>query len=181
LLLRLLLLAALVGFVHAPRLSTIPPSNPNPAYNLYLPLAINVYPLVDIVVDGVVDYIGYPGTICMFGHVIGDTPTTVYSVTLAIDVTVYPYCGPELYEDCLPYSETHYAKPELEATLPDQINPFSYCLMYTKGYYSYSAVELASASLNPPNGRVSYPLTVTSLTKDGSEWDTIVYGTVKNN
>lgn len=177
---KLVTTVVLLGFILLSRSPKIPASNPNLEYKLYLPVSINLYPLVNVVKLGVVDWIGYPGYLCIYGYTSSIMSSAVYSVTLSVDVTNYPYCDP-ISDICPPpYSETHYLEPMLDATLPNQKNPFSYCLSYGKGGYRYGAVELTAASLIPPNGRVIYPLTVTSLIKEGSGWDTVVHGTVKN-
>lgn len=177
----LLIIAVLLGPIQAPHSYPNPPRNPDQEYNLYLPLAFNFNPhLVEVVKLGVYDYIGYPGEICLFGYTTGNSSTAVYSVTVAIEVFEYPYCPP-LDPPCPPPTTvTHYVEPMLRATLLDQKNPFYYCLMYGKNSYRYGDVVLASYSLNPPSGKVSYPLTVTSWTKQGTSWETTVSGIVRN-
>jgi hypothetical protein len=176
---RLLAMAVLLGFIQPLQPYQIPDSSSSSQYSLYLPLVVNLYPPpVDVVELGDVDWTGYPGYMCTYGYVTSIPSTAVYSITLAIDVKVHPYCiEPEV---CPPYSSTYYTEPELEATLPDQVNPYSFCLQYTKTYYSFGEVELAHASLTPPDNRVIYPLTITSVLKEGTEWETTVSGSVRN-
>lgn len=180
----LLIIAVLLGPIQAPHSYPNPPRNPYQEYNLYLPLVFNSYsislPLVEVVRLGVFDYIGYPGNICLFGYTTGNSPTAVYSVTVAIEVIESGYCPPEEPSCPPPTTVTHYVEPMLRATLLDQKNPFSYCLMYGKNSYQYGDVVLASYSHNPLSGKVSYPLTVTSWTKQGTSWETTVTGIVRN-
>jgi hypothetical protein len=180
----LIRMAVIVAFIPTSRQASNQTSAPTPAHNLYLPLSINAAPLVEVeryveVVElGTVDWIDYPGYMCMYGYTTALTPSAVYSPTLAIEVTHYPYCeGPE---GCPPGFSTHVVGSELYATLPGQKNPFSYCLLYAKNYYTFGEVALEAARLNPPDGRAAHPLTVTSLTKEGSGSDTTVSGTVRN-
>jgi len=174
---RLLVIAVMLGFIQSLHPYQIPASSSNSQHTLYLPLVFSPPPLVDVVELGTADWMGYPGEVCIFGYVTSNSPTAVYSVTLAVDVTVYPYC----YEDyCPPYSETVFTEPVLEATVPEQLNPFSYCLMYAKTYYSFVGVRLAHASTTPQGDRIIYPLTVTDYLKEGTKWETTVTGTVRN-
>jgi hypothetical protein len=73
----------------------------------------------------------------------------------------------------------------LDATLPDQKNPFYHCAHCTIGACEDKpkpdGVKLASASLIPPNGRVIYPLTVITWSRkvdeDGYDY---IQGEVRN-
>jgi hypothetical protein len=174
----LLAMALILGLFQAAHPDPIQASDPNPPGNFYLPLVVKSSP-VEVVTLGQVDWIGYPGSVCLYGYVTSLSTTSYYSVTLALEVRETPYCGIEP-EDCPSYMTTHYTQPKLAGTLPGQVNPFEYCLTYSKNYFSFSGVELADFSTAPADGRVSYPLTITSLVKDGTEWETTVTGTLRN-
>ena len=177
---RLFVMAVFFALVQSPQQYRIPNSHSNQQNSIYLPLVVNRYPpLVDIVKLGGFDYWGYPGTTCEYGYVTSNSPTAVYSVTLSIDVSTI-YCPPE--EDCYPpsYYETIFATPSLEATLPDQLNPFSYCTMYYRYTAIFGDVKLAHASLTPMGERVIYPLTVIDYLKEGTGTDTTLIGSVRN-
>jgi hypothetical protein len=174
----LLAIAVILGLVQSAHPDPIPASDPSSPDNFYLPLVVKSSP-IEVVSLGQVDWMGYPGYVCLYGYVTSLTTTSYYSVTLAMDVTEYPYCDIEP-EDCPPSSSTYFTQPELQGTLPGQVNPFEYCLMYAKNYFSINSVDLADFSPTPPDGRVVYPLTVTSQLKEGSEWETTVSGTLRN-
>jgi hypothetical protein len=174
----LLAIAVILGLIQSAHPDPIPASDLSSQDNFYLPLVVKSSP-IEVVSLGQVDWMGYPGYVCLYGYVTSLTATSYYSVTLAMDVTEYPYCGIEP-EECPPSSGTYFTQPELQGTLPGQVNPFEYCLMYAKDYYSFKSVDLADFSATPPDGRVRYPLTVTSQVKQGSEWETTVSGRVRN-
>jgi hypothetical protein len=74
------------------------------------------------------------------------------------------------------FIQKEWIRPALDATLPDQINPFRYDLLLGKASALIDEVRPLSASLGDPDGEVYYPLTVLNWEhKDG-----ILDGTVRN-
>lgn len=169
---RLLSIVVLLGFILPPQSPEIPSTHPNTEYKLYLPLSIYTFPSVEVFT------LGYPHGMnmprmpkCVYGYTTALTPSAVYSVTLAIDMI--------LLSDNT-YAGTVYRTPMLDATLLDQKTPFYHCTDPTDYYQKPDGVKLVSASLNPPSGRVTYPLTVTSWEKEVTESGTSIFGTVRN-
>ena len=72
---RLLVMAVLLGFIQAAHPYPIPASSPNLQHNIYLPLVVNDPP-VEVVSLGEVDWIGYPGDVCLYGYVTSITETS---------------------------------------------------------------------------------------------------------
>lgn len=162
------LTAVLRGSHRPPLPSKIPTTYLNTEYKLFLPLSINnYYQIAGMFIRAYTYSPGYPAASCVYGYTAALVPSAVYSVTLSVDVVGYS-------------SYTDLIAPALDATLPDQKNPFNYCVLSTHYDYSVGGVKLVSASLNPPNGRVSYPLTITSWMKEGTGWETTISGTLRN-
>jgi hypothetical protein len=173
---RLLSIVVLLGFILPPQPPKITTANPNTEYKLYLPLSINTYPYVEALTLGntLLSHI-WIRNCCVYGYTIALTPSAVYSVTLAVDVINTNVTGTD-------YITTDYISPMLDATLPDQKNPFYYCRSFivTEPGHDLGGVKVVSSSLNPPSGRVIYPLTITNWEKKVTESGTTISGTVRN-
>jgi hypothetical protein len=167
----LLSIALLLGFIQAPQPLITTTVDPNTEYKLYLPLSINTSPSVEIITLGHTWRGRMIVTSCVYGYTSALTSSAVYSVTLATDIILPPNT----------YAYTDYISPALVASLPNQKNPFSHCVssLVTTGYY-HGGVKLVSGNLNSPNGRLTYPLTVTSWKRKTSESGVYIFGTVRN-
>jgi len=144
-----------------------PPSMPSDALIYYLPL-IHKAPLVEIVETARGESFGYPTNYYVYGYVRSLTGQALYSVEVDLRVTIIPYMG-------TPYTEIVHITPALTATLPDQINPFSYNLLLGKA--SASLGPILGATAEPwTGGVVYYPLTITGWTYDGGT----VHGIARN-
>ena len=128
---------------------------------LYLPLMQKLPPHVEVVVTARGELIGYPTYYYVYGYVHSLVPDPLYSVILEVEVTIYPYCEPP-DEPCDPYTEMARISPALTATLPDQVNPFSYSLLLGKASASIGDVRAVAASRTEPGGEIYYPITVVS-------------------
>ena len=169
---RLLSMVVLLGFF----LPLQSPEIPNTEFKLYLPLSINTYPYIEAFTLGNSNsYHVWIRNCCVWGYAIALTPSAVYSVTLAVDVINRNITGTD-------YISTDYISPMLQATLPDQKNPFYYCrsFLVTEPGYDLGGVKVAFGSPIPPSSRVIYPLTVTNWEKKFTESGTIISGTVRN-
>jgi hypothetical protein len=118
---------------------------------------------------------GYPTYYYVYGYVRSLATDPVYSVQLEVDVTFYPYTSPgepslSSYTSAIPIF------PALEATLPGQINPFSYSLTLGKASAAIGQVRAVAATLTSPSGATYVPLTVV----DWHVEDTNVLGVVRN-
>ena len=108
---------------------------------------------------------GYPSHYFVYGYVRNLTSTPLYSVTLELAVTMYPY-DPE--GDPQPYIERVPLSTALPATLPGQINPFSYDLLLGKASAALGELRVVSANSSAVGGDRFYPLTMVALTRDGA-------------
>lgn len=113
---------------------------------------------------------GYPTVYYAYGYVRNLTSEPLYNVVVSLDVTIFPYEDPLLEPD-----DIFLITPELTATLPGQLNPFSFVLLLGK----------ASASIGPIVGVTASPwesgdayaaLTITGYAYEGSA----VTGTARN-
>ena len=142
-------------------------------FSLFLPRVVKP-PLVLPFVTYRGEAIGYPTTWWVYGYVSSPVSTPVYSVTVGIDVTYYPYCEPD---PCDPYARTEIVNPAFPATLPGQINPFSWSLSLGKAYATVGQVKILSASLTAPGELANYPLTILNWQRQ----DKAVIGRARNN
>lgn len=117
------------------------------------------------------EYIGYPTDYYMYGYVRNLTSEPLYSVAVSIEVTIWPYIGPSPQT----YLEIVQVTPALTATLPGQINPFSYNLLLGKATASIGSIKGVTAS-SWAGGDVYYPLTILGSTYQG----TTLSGRVRN-
>lgn len=168
---RLLSIAVLLGFMQPLQPSKISNPYPNTEYKTYLPLAVDTYPFVEVITTGHFHHkMGISSEYdCVLGYTIALSPSAVYSITLGVEVGD---------------NYTAYISPVLDATLPDQKNPFSYCVetQYSSPVY-LGDVKLVSTSFNPPNSQIFYPLTVTNWEVKVTDPDTgrtSISGTVRN-
>ena len=135
-----------------------------PAFISYLPF-IAKSPLVELVVTSRGETIGYPAYWWVYGHVNNLVSTPVYSVTVGIEVTVYPYCEPD---PCDPYDTTETVHPAFEATLPGQANPFSWDIALGKAFAMVGEVKIASGGLIGEGGSNYHPVTVLNWIREGN-------------
>jgi hypothetical protein len=147
-----------------------PPSKPAAAFTQYLPLM--QYPAIIEAVKTVQGVWGdYPTLYYVYGYVRNLTAEPLYSVSIDLEVTIYYPEDPPL----LPYAEIVQVTPALTATLPGQINPFTYELWLGKASASIGPIVGVSAR-SWESGDVYEPLTISGYTYEGS----IVNGTVRN-
>jgi hypothetical protein len=164
---RLWIIALALLALGAP-LTARPATQPEPAQMRpvqYLPAIIRSPIPVEVVetARGAID--GYPSHYFVYGYVRNLTSTPLYSVILELEVTMYPY-DPEGQPQ--PYIERVPLTTALPATLPGQINPFSYDLLLGKASAELGALRVVSANSSPVGDAVFYPLTMVSLVRDGA-------------
>ncbi len=138
----------------------------------YFPIVVKP-PLAEAVVTDRGETIGYPTYWWVYGYVSSLVSTPIYSVTVGIDITYFPYCEPN---PCEPYKKTEIVKPAFAATLPGQINPFSWSLMLGKAYATVGQVKVVSASLIGESGITYHPITVLNWRRE----DKAVVGRIRN-
>jgi CSLREA domain-containing protein len=143
-----------------------------PFWLLYLPVVVNPPFPIEAVVTSRGETIGYPTTWWVYGYANNPISKTVYSVTIGIDVTYYPYCDPN---PCDPYETTEVVKTAFPATLPGQPNPFSWSLLLGKASATVGQVRIILADING-GGPEYYPLTVLNWHRE----DHAVAGRVRN-
>jgi hypothetical protein len=172
---RLLIIFLLLIGLGAPitaRPATQPPAvDLRPA--LYLPSILRSPIPVEVVetARGAID--GYPSHYFVYGYVRNLAATPLYSVTLELEVTIYPYIP---VGDQQPYVERVPLTTALPATLPGQINPFSYDLLLGKASAQLGQLRALSASSDAVGGALFFPLTTVSLARDGAN----LRGAVRN-
>lgn len=124
-----------------------PPSAPSAAFSIYQPL-IHKAARLEVVETARGEDIGYPTYYYVYGYVRNLTTEPLYDVTVDLEVTMYPYCDPSqdpsLCDD--PYTYIEYIKPALTASLPGQLNPFSYSLLLGKASAYFGPIVGYSAS-----------------------------------
>jgi hypothetical protein len=131
------------------------------SYAHYLPL-VSLAPLpVQAEVTARGELIGYPTYYYVYGYVNSLVSEPLYSVTVDVDVTIYPY-EPEGESVLEPYTQTISVTPALSATLPSQNNPFTYGLLLGKASASIGDVRAASASYTSPDGYRYHSLNITN-------------------
>ena len=135
---RLSIIALALLALGAP-LTARPATRPEPAEMRpaqYLPVVLRSPIPVEVVetARGAID--GYPSHYFVYGYVRNLTSAPLYSVTLELEVTMYPY-NPDGAQQ--PYLERVPLSTALPATLPGQINPFSYDLLLGKAYVAQHA------------------------------------------
>lgn len=136
----------------------------------YIPF-IKVSPMVEAITTAQGEWIGYPTDYYLYGYVRNLTTKPLYSTIVDIEVTIWPYGDPPPP----PYTEIVHVTPALTATLPGQVNPFSYNLLLGKASASVGPVKGASA--RPwMGGDIYYPLTITGTAYQ----DNIYSGTIQN-
>jgi len=145
------------------------------SYVHYLPW-VSLAPLpVQAEVTARGELIGYPTYYYVYGYVSNLVLEPLYSVTIDVDVTIYPY-EPEGEGMLEPYTQTISVTPALSATLPSQYNPFAYGLLLGKASASIGDVRAASASYSSPDGYRYRSLNITN-------WeyvDGVISGTARN-
>jgi hypothetical protein len=155
---------------------TLAPTEPADTFFHYLPL-VQYFPpepnpaIIEAVktAQGVRE--GYPSTYYAFGYVRNLTNGPLYDVLIDMEVTIFPYADPPAD----PYTEIVHLTPALTATLPGQLNPFSYRLYLGKASASIGPIVNVSAS--PwSSGDPYYPLTIVGYVYE----DAIVSGTARN-
>ena len=151
-------------------LQTLPTSQPTEEYILYLPL-VQSPKVVEAVVTAGGERGDYPTEYYLYGYVRNLTTKPLYSVIVDVEVTTWAYGDPPPP----PYTEIIHIKPALTATLPGQINPFSYSFLLGKASASIGPIRGVSSS---PwvSGDKYYPLTIISFTYEHP----ILSGTARN-
>ena len=164
---RLLIIALLLFALGVP--TTARPATQPPAAGMrpmqYLPLVKRAPIPVEVVetARGVID--GYPSFYFVYGYVRNLTSTPLYSVTLELEVTMYPY-NPD--GDPQPYILPMPLITALPATLPGQINPFAFEMLLGKASAELGELRAVSANSDAVDGAIYYPLTMVSVTRDGA-------------
>jgi hypothetical protein len=136
----------------------------------YVPVAMALP--VEAVVTARGEQIGYPTYYYVYGYVRNLAARPVYSVTVEVEVTIFPYEPPYTLSSMEKFQVT----PALTATLPGQANPFQYGLLLGKASASIGGVRAVAASFVEPSGDVYYPLTVAGWEHKGA----LISGTVRN-
>ena len=151
------------------------PAEPADTFFQYLPLVQYIPPepepaIIEAVktVQGEIE--GYPTVYYAYGYVRNLTTEPLYDVVVSLDVTIFPYEDPPLKPD-----DIFQISPELTATLPGQLNPFTFVLLLGKASASIGPIVGVTAS--PWQGGDAYTaLTITAYTYA----DSAVTGTVRN-
>ena len=141
----------------------------------YLPFVARSWTAAEVVVTANDwDDFGYPSYYWIYGYVRSPIDRPLYSVAVDIDVAIqsYPPEGP------LPPPVTNVIRvsPALTATLPGQINPFSFNLTLGKASASIGEARTAAGTAIEPRGETYHPLTVVAWTYA----DAILSGTIRN-
>ena len=148
---------------------------PHEGYVHYLPVVARAPLPVQAEVTARGELIGYPTYYYVHGYVHNLASEALYSVTIDVDVTIYPY-EPEEELVSGSYTQTISVTPALSATLPGQYNPFTYGLLLGKASASIGDVRAASASDTSPDGYRYQALNIT-----GWEYvDGVIRGTARN-
>jgi hypothetical protein len=142
------------------------------AFSSYLPF-IAKSPLVELTVTSRGETIGYPTYWWVYGHVNNLASTPVYSVTVGIEVTYFPYCEPD---PCDPYDTTEIVHPAFEVTLPGQANPFSWNIALGKAFAAVGEVKIASKDISGEGGKSYHPVRILDWYREGKA----VFGRVRN-
>jgi hypothetical protein len=149
-------------------LQTLPTSQPTEEYILYLPL-VQSTKVVEAVETARGEEGFYPTEYYLYGYVRNLITEPLYSVIVDLEVTIWPYLYPTSYTEII------HITPALTATLPGQINPFSYSMLLGKADASIGSIR--GVSSNPwVGGDKYYPLTIISFTYE----DPILSGTARN-
>lgn len=144
-------------------------------YAHYLPVITRAPLPVQAEVTARGELIGYPTYYYVHGYVRNLVSEALYSVSIDVDVTIYPY-EPEEAFVLEPYTQTISVTPALSATLPGQYNPFTYGLLLGKASASIGDVRAASARYTSPDGYRYQALNIT-----GWEYvDGVIRGTARN-
>jgi hypothetical protein len=125
--------------------------------NTYFPIVAKSSFNIDIVVTEL--YNSYSDTY-IDGYIINNESNSLHSVRLGIQTTEQAWwCNP-LIDPPYPCTEIEYRSPALDATLPNQPNPFRYSC-YGKGTscVDINNIFLVSARRIEPSGENYYPLT----------------------
>jgi hypothetical protein len=144
-------------------------------YVHYLPVVTRAPLPIQAEVTARGELIGYPTYYYVHGYVRNLVSEALYSVTIDVDVTIYPY-EPQEALVLEPYTQTISVTPALSATLPGQYNPFTYGLLLGKASASIGDVRAASARYTSPDGYRYQALNITN-------WeyvDGVVRGTARN-
>jgi hypothetical protein len=144
------------------------------AHFFYLPVLLSPRP-AEVVVTAKGEDIGYPTYYYVYGEVRNLMQAPLYSVSVGIEVTIYPY-EPLGNSPALPYTEIVQVTPALTATLPGQSNPFAYGLLLGKASATIGEAHLGSWKFNSENGEGYAPLTVIDWFYQGGS----VSGMVRN-
>ena len=148
---------------------------PSESYAHYLPVVSRAPVPAQAEVTARGELIGYPTNYYVYGYVKSLVSEPLYSVTLDVDVTIYPY-EPEGEFVLEPYTQTISVTPALSATLPGQFNPFAYSLLLGKASASIGDVRAAYASYTSPDGYRYQALNIT----DWEYGEGIISGTARN-
>jgi CSLREA domain-containing protein len=144
-----------------------------PPIYIYLPVVRKPGFHVELVVTDSGFGPGYPAVWWVYGHLNNLVSTPVYYATIGIEETFYPYCYPD---PCDPYETTEIVYPAFPATLPGQINPFSWSVWLGKAYITVNQVRVISESLSGGEGSTYYPLTILNWWREGNA----VVGSIRN-
>lgn len=119
--------------------SASPPVLPDQPAQVFLP-SIQISPTVAFVETARgEDLLAYPSYFWVYGYVHSLSSIPVYSVTVGIDATYFPYEDPE------PYHTIERVHPAFPVTLPGQPNPFSFDRILGKASASFGPAHIASA------------------------------------
>lgn len=135
----------------------------------YLPVMLNGAPAIEFVqtaLQSCDEYCGYGSSSYVLGYVQTTSSTPVSSITLGVNVTVYPYCP---FDPCGgSYDEVRISAPAFPVALPGQINPFSYSVVNGKGETHVHGVAWVSGRVAGDGETLYQPLTIVNWTQEGS-------------
>jgi hypothetical protein len=171
---RLFAVVLLLGALGAPSAAALP-LQPAEEHFAYLPVAARSPLPIAFTVTARGETVGYPAHYHVYGYVKSLIAEQVDTVVIEIDVTIYPY-DPGNEGHATQHTEAVRISPALTATLPNQINPFSWDLYLGKASASIGEVRAVDARRTAPDGRFYRQLTIVDWATEGTN----VVGTVRN-
>jgi hypothetical protein len=150
------------------------PAEKAEAASAYLPFVARSWTAAELVVTANDSDIGYPSYYWIYGYVRSPIDQPLYSVAVDIDVTTTSYWPPD--EPPSTGTGAIRVSPALSATLPGQVNPFSYVLTLGKASASIGEARAAAGTAIEPEGESYHPLTIV----DWSHADATLSGIVRN-
>jgi hypothetical protein len=138
----------------------------------YLPFVARSWTAAEVAVTAHEVVWGYPTYHHLYGYARSPLDRPLYSVALDLDVTFWAYYpgGIDVYTTTIRIS------PAMTATLPSQVNPFSYDLTLGRADAFFGEIRAAAGTTVEPAGEAYFPLHVVDWTYGNGT----VSGTVRN-